>query len=126
MPIATVTDAGRNLYRDGSKGTQNPIIKYVALGSSSTTPVAGDTKLGAEIFRKAVTSYTNGVTGEVFINMYLSQNDIPNVPISEIGFIGGATAKATPNTGVLLARGLYSHTHAATESITFVLDFQIT
>ena len=123
LPI-TVTDVGRNLYRDASKGAANPIVKYVALGSSSTPPTTGDIKLGAEIFRKAVTSYTNGATGEIIINMYLSQSDLPGTTVQEIGFIAGSSANTNPNTGVLLAHGLYNHTHGI-ESITFALDLQV-
>jgi hypothetical protein len=125
MTAITITDAGRNLYRDAMKGTVVPIVKYVALGSSATTPTTGDIKLGAEIFRKAVTSYVNGATGEVIVNMYLSQSDLPGTTVQEIGFISGSGANINPNTGVLLAHGLYNHTHGV-ESITFALDFQVT
>jgi hypothetical protein len=125
MTAITITDAGRNLYRDASKGAAVPIVKYVALGSSATAPTTGDIKLGAEIFRKAVTSYVNGATGEVIVNMYLSQSDLPGTTVQEIGFISGSGANTNPNTGVLLAHGLYNHTHGV-ESITFALDFQVT
>jgi hypothetical protein len=122
MAAITITNAGRNLLRDSMKGATTSVIKYVALGSSSTAPAIGDIKLGAEIFRKAVTSYVNGATGEVFINMYLSQSDLAGTTVQEIGFFGGSAATAIANTGVLLAHGLYSHTHGV-ESITFSLDF---
>ena len=124
MAAITITDAGRNLLRDSLKGATNPLVKYVALGSSSTAPTTGDIKLGAEIWRKAVTSYTNGTTGEVFINMYLSQSDLAGTTVQEIGFFGGSGATINPNTGVLLAHGLYNHTHGV-ESITFALDLQV-
>jgi len=123
MAAITITDAGRNLLRDSLKGATNPLIKYVAFGSSSTAPTTGDIKLGSEIYRKAITSYTNGATGEVFINLYLAPSDLAGTTVAEIGFFGGSGANVNPNTGVLLAHGLYSHTKVSTESIQFVLDF---
>ncbi len=123
MTAIVITDAGRNLLRDSLKGATNPLVKYVALGSSSTAPTTGDIKLGAEIWRKAVTSYVNGITGELIVNMYLSQTDLAGTTVAEIGFFGGSGANTNPNTGVLLAHGLYAHTHGV-ESITFSLDLQ--
>jgi len=122
MSAITITTAGRNLERDGSSGAQNPRITYVALGTDSTAPVVGNTQLGAEVFRKAVTSYTNGTDGEILINMYLAPSDLVGTTIAEIGFFGGNATK-TANSGTLLARGLYSHTHINTESIQFQLDY---
>jgi hypothetical protein len=122
MSAITITTAGRNLERDGSSGAQNPRITYVALGTSSTAPTIGDTQLGGEVFRKAVTSYTNGTTGEVLISMYLAPSDLVGITIQEVGFFGGNATK-TANSGTLLARGLFAHTHVNTESIQFQLDY---
>jgi hypothetical protein len=122
-----VTDAGANLYRDSSKGSSVPKITYVALGSGTTTPTAADTKLVNEVFRKAVTSYTNGATGEIFINMYLAPTDAIGDDIEEVGFFGGSSATSAANSGVLLARGLYHHNaKTGLESIQFSLDFTFT
>jgi hypothetical protein len=123
MAAITITNAGRNLRRDGMAGANNPKITYVALGTSNTPASVSDTKLGNETFRKKVSSYTNGSTGEILINMYLSDSDAIGVGIQEVGFFGGSTASSTPNSGVLLARGLYTHTKTNVESITFQLDF---
>src|SRR5216117_2324885 len=122
MSAITITTAGRNLERHVSSGAQNPRITYVALGTDSTAQVVGNTQLGAEVFRKAVTSYTNGTDGEILINMYLAPSDLVGTTIAEIGFFGGNATK-TANSGTLLARGLYSHTHINTESIQFQLDY---
>ncbi|SRR6266571_9050753 len=125
MSAITITNSGLNLLRDGVSGANTPKITYVALGTSSTAPAATDTQLGAESFRKAVTSYTNGAsTGEVLINMYLGPGDDVGDSIAEVGFFGG-NATGTANSGVLLAHGLYSHTKLGTESIQFQLDLTI-
>lgn len=127
MSTIQITNAGSNLYRDSASGVSVPTITYVALGTSTTSPTAADTQLGAEVFRKAVTSYTNGSTGEIFINMYLAPLDAVGDDIEEIGFFGGTSATATANTGVLLARGLWTHNPKTNlESITFQLDFTFT
>jgi hypothetical protein len=122
MPAITITDVGHDLIRDqGVKA-----VSYVALGTSSTAPTTADTTLGVEAFRKAVTSIANGgAHGEAIIIMYLAPGDyLAN--IQEVGFFGGSSASATPNSGVLLARGLYVHNpHVNTESIQFTLDFTV-
>ena len=120
----TLTNAGHNLFRDGAQGAANPKITYAALGTSSTAPTATDTRLGAEAFRKKVTSYTNtGSTGETIISMYLAPGEAVGVTIAEVAFFGG-NATSTANSGTMFARGLYSPSHTKTnlESITFPLD----
>src|SRR5438270_4342460 len=108
MSAITITNAGHNLIRDGLSGANKSLIIYVALGTSSTAPTAADTRLGSETFRKKVTSYTNGATGEIFINMYLAPGDSVGTNIQEVGFFGGNSATSVANSGVLLGRGLYS------------------
>lgn len=127
MATMTITNVGHNLIRDGLSGANNPLITYVALGTSSTAPAVGQTQLGAESFRKAVTSYANGGSvGELLISMYLGPGDDVGDNIQEVAFFGGGTATAAPNTGVMLARGLYTHTpKLGVESITFPLDLTV-
>src|SRR6266704_1043080 len=125
MSAITITTAGRNLVRNGLSAAENPRITYVSLGTDSTAPVVGNTQLGAEVFRKQVTSYTNGTDGEILINMYLAPSDVVGISIQEIGFFG-SNATHTANSGTLLARGLYAHTKTNVESIQFSLDFSIT
>ena|SRR5487761_1151534 len=119
----TKTNIGLNLWRDGEAGVNNPTITYVALGNGTNAPTAGDTTLQNETFRKQVTTQTDGTTGEILITMYLGPNDDIGADIEEVGFFGGSTATSTPNTGILVAHGLWSHNPKAnTESITFTLD----
>lgn len=124
MTAITITNAGRNLYRDAASGANKLQITYVALGSSSTTPTASDTKLGNETFRKKVTSATNGGSaGEILITMYLGSADAIGSNIQEVGFFAGNAATSHANTGVLVAHGLYAHSpKTGAESIQFTLD----
>lgn len=127
MAAITITNAGLNMIRDGLSGANLPRIFYVGLGTSTTAPAATDTQLGNEVFRKAVTSTTNGASpGEVLINMYLAPGDAIGYNIQEVGFFGGNTANGGFNSGVLLAHGLYAHNpKQITESIQFTLDFTV-
>jgi hypothetical protein len=125
MSAITITDVGRNMLRDALRGASTPLIAYVALGTDNTAPSGANTMLGAEVFRKSVTSYSAGATGEVLINMYLAPTDSVGTGIQEVGFFGGSSATSAANSGVLLARGLYSHSHVNTESIIFQLDLQL-
>ena len=52
-----ITSAGKNLLAEGLRNaTLDTEIKFIALGSNNTAPASGDTQLGNETFRKAVTS----------------------------------------------------------------------
>lgn len=124
MATATLTDAGANLRRDAMRGNATDIkIKYVAVGTSSTAPSSSDTTLGAEVFRKAVTSSADGGSaGESTFTVYLAPGDAVGEVIAEVGWFAGADASGTSGTGVLVARGLYSHTKTDQESINVTFD----
>ncbi len=125
MSVIVITDNGRNLFRDSLSAAQNIKISYVALGSGTTAPTTGDTQLAAETFRKRVTSYTNGTVGVINIALYLTPTDAVGKDIEEVAFFGG-NATVTPNSGVMLARGLFSHpVKTNLESITFTLNFVV-
>ncbi len=128
MTAIQVTDAGVGLLRDGAKGATNPLLLYVAVGTATTTPTAADTKLGNEVFRKKVTSYTNGAgAGEVIVALYLTPTDAVGTDIEEVGVFGGSSATSKLNTGVLLGHGLYSHPLKTNlESITLQIDLTLT
>lgn len=114
-----ITNAGLNLLRDALGGfVTDAQIHYVAIGTSGTAPAAGDTQLGAEVYRKAVTRVDNTVgTGQVKTTLLLAPTDSAGTAIAEIGWFAGASATATANSGVLVAHVLYSHTHTNQESI---------
>jgi hypothetical protein len=122
MPAIQKTDAGLNLLRDGESGAQNPKVTYVAIGSGSATPLTTDTTLQNETFRKTITSYTVGTTGDITVNATLGNSDAVGANIQEVGFFGG-NATSTRNSGVLVGRGLFAHNpKLASESIPFSLD----
>lgn len=123
-PIAmTKTDGWRNVIADGQAGFDNPKITYVAIGSGTNTPSTSDTQLQSETFRKAVTTYTRGGTGELLVSLFLGPSDAIGYDIEEIGAFAGSATTGTPNSGRLVARGLWSHpSKSGSESITLALD----
>jgi len=123
MTVIQKTNGWLNLIRDSSSGAVNPKITYVALGTGTTTPAITDTQLQAEVFRKAVTSYSVGGTGEILISLYLGPTDAVGVDIEEVGFFAGSSATSALNSGTLIAHGLWSHNSKTNvESIVFQLD----
>ena len=121
-----VTNSGLNLLRDGLSGANNPKLLYIAVGSGTAAPSTGDTALGNETFRKAITAFTNGTNGEVTATLYLAQNDAVGLDIEEIGIYGGSAASATLGSGVLFARALYPHgIKVNTESINLPCDITL-
>lgn len=113
MTAAQVTTAGLNLFRDGGRGLDTPLISYVAVGTGTSTPDASQTKLDAEVFRKAVSNWSAGSDGVVVANAVLGAGDAVGEAIEEVAWFGGDTASATANSGVMIARGLYSHTKSS-------------
>lgn len=123
----TKTTGWRDLTADGYAGFDNPKVTYVAIGSGTNAPSASDTQLQAETFRKAVTTYTRGGTGELFVSLFLGPSDAVGADIEEVGAYAGSAATNAPNSGRLIARGLWSHpSKSGSESITLTLDLSAT
>ena len=117
-----ITDAGLNMFRDLLKGTiTDGKIKYVALGNNGTTaPANANTQLAAEQFRNIVTSQNvDPVTaGKLYTELYIADIEANAFRCEEIGWFAGVGATATVNTGICIARILYSRQKLATESWT--------
>lgn len=130
MPSATLTDAGKNLRRNALRGSlsdRDTRVTYVAIGTSSAAPGAGDVALGAEVFRKAMTGDANGAAaGEALFTLFLSPQDAVGVNVQEVGWFGGSGASGTAGSGVLIARALFAHNpKTANESIIVVFDVTV-
>jgi hypothetical protein len=128
MPAATVCNVALNYFRDNLNGVQLSPLKAtwfaIGTGTFSGTPLTS-VGLTTEVFRKAVTAYSNGANpGEGLINCYLGPSDSVGTVITEIGLFGGL-ATATLNSGTLIFYAAYSHTHTALESIQFQFDSTI-
>lgn len=130
---AQITSAGLRLFAAAAAGTDTCRITYCAVGTKNTALTAGDTQLGAESTvsgsRKSIANNGTAVAGtnpgEVIVTITFQAPDASNVNIQEVGFFGGNAAGTGANTGVLIARALYSHTKAATEQLTLTFDLTI-
>ncbi|MFK7695922.1 hypothetical protein [Paenibacillus sp. HJGM_3] len=111
-----ITNAGKNLLRDALQVFTDCEIKYMAWGSGTTAPAATQTQLVSEAGRKAVTRQTAGGTGVGVTTVYLAPFDA-NVQIQELGWFAGATATSAANSGVMIARVLFSRLKNNLESI---------
>lgn len=111
-----ITNDGLDLLASALGGVDSE-IKYMAWGTDNTAPAAGDSTLVAESGRKVVTSQAAGSTGVYTTTTYLAPQEA-NVSIEELGWFAGASASATADSGVLVARVLYSRAKSDLESIT--------
>lgn len=116
-----ITDAGLNMFRDALNGDITDCkIKYVALGNNATAPANDQTQLIAEQFRKAVTSQNNDpvTQGKLYTELYVADTEGNDFKCEEIGWFAGVAAGPGANTGIMIARILYSRQKSATESWT--------
>jgi hypothetical protein len=120
VSTAQITSDALKLFRN----TLVNEIKFVGFGTGTGSLSPNDTKLGAEFFRKAVSSTQQGTNpGEVLINVFLASGDLVGKSIREIGFFAGDTATSQINTGTMIARALFSTDNKTNlESFVFQLD----
>ncbi|MCK5236281.1 MAG: hypothetical protein KAR06_04770 [Deltaproteobacteria bacterium] len=91
-------------------------IKYMALGDDNTAPALGDTTLGNETFRKAMTTQAEGSVTSLVSTVYVAPAE-NTVQIEEIGWFAGAAAGAGADSGIMVSRILYSRLKTALESL---------
>lgn len=115
-----ITDAGLNMFRNLLSGAiGDGEIKYIALGSGTTAPANGQTQLVSEQLRKLVTSQANLATaGELETILFVADTEANAFKTEEIGWFAGVGATGTVNTGVMIARVLYSRQKTSLESWT--------
>lgn len=115
-----ITDVGLNMFRDLLSGAiTDGEIKYVALGNGTTAPANGQAQLVSEQFRKLVTSQANQATvGELETILYVADSEANTFKTEEIGWFAGSGATGTVNSGIMIARVLYSRQKTNLESWT--------
>lgn len=113
-----IMNVGLNMIRDVLRGAvTDGKIKILAWGTDATAEAAGQSNLVAESGRKAVTQQTAGTTGRVLTTTYIAPNDGVGITIRELGWFAGAAATATANSGIMVARLLYTKVKTNLESI---------
>ena len=116
-----IVDTGLNMLRDAKDGAISDCeIKYVAFGGTATAVDHAQIKLTSEFFRKVMTSKTPGAVGILVSTVYIAPYEA-NVPkIEEIGWFAGVGATIAADSGIMVARVLYSHAKTALESLQVV------
>jgi hypothetical protein len=91
------------------------------------TPSVNDTQLQNEQFRKLYSTTLNGVAqGEGITRCYLAPQDAL-IQIAEFGWFASSSATSTPNSGILVARAIYSlSTGVKTNLQSIQVDFDFT
>lgn len=98
--------AGRNLLRNFLAGDAPTGIERYAVGTDNTAAAAGNTTLGTEVFRGAITQ-TIKTNGLLTVKLYISSTEANGNTLVEGGpFCNGATDSA--DTGTLYARATHS------------------
>jgi len=126
MATMTKTTAGLNALRDANSGATNPKVFYIALGDDATAVSTSHTKLINERFRKAITTYATGATGIITAQIYVEPTEAVGITVREVGVFVGSTASSAANTGIMLARMLYSPEHTKLGTENMVIPVQIT
>ena len=112
------TTVGRSVFAQRLSGTTtySGTVNYGALGTDATSPVVGDTTLGTETYRKALSSGTfSGKTA--FLENFYTATEVSGT-FEEYGFFIDGTG--TADTGQLFNR----FTQTVTKSVTETLNVQ--
>lgn len=89
VPNLVVT-AGKNHIASRMVGVADAVMSNMAIGTSSTTPVVGDTTLTAEVGRVVMSSYT--ATGNAVSASALFGTGVGTGTIQEAGIFNAGTA----------------------------------
>jgi hypothetical protein len=113
-----IVNPGLNMARDFLRGTQSDgQIKYMGWGDSTTAVSSTQAALGNEAGRKAITSRSSSGPGVLVTTTYLAPAEAVGT-IGELGWFASTGATAVADSGIMLARVLYSKVKTELESIT--------
>jgi len=99
---------------------------YIAVGSDATAPIAGDTVLGTETARKAI-SDRNASGAVANISVFFNSGEATGTH-REFGLFGSGgttTASATVDTGILFSHVAVNVSVAAAETLTITFSLTI-
>lgn len=127
----TVTDDGLEWIGDKTldqDSTDDEKVRYVAVGTDSTTPASGDTQLGTEIHRQIADFNESNATGgyDAVITVSGGTEVDPGTTITELGIFAGTDTDDGTNEGTLILREVISGVTVEAghrEQFTIPLDF---
>ncbi len=112
-------DAGLNLIRDFLNGDAPTDLTHFAVGTGSTAAAAGDTTLGTEVFRAAVTQRTK-TSKQLTVKYYLPSGSANGNTLAEAGLFNHVSA------GTMFARAVLASTIAKTASVAVTFTWELT
>jgi len=115
-----VVDVGLNLVRD-LLGNANYEPSHIAVGTDNTAPVAGDTTLGTEVFRNAIT-LTDIDPQKVTFQLFLDAGDANGNELKEAAVFSNMATDGGP----MLSRVILSPTIDKDAETTATLSWEIT
>jgi len=120
-PLAAKEALARRIANAGIK-TNEGMITYGAVGTGTGTPLSSNTKLGTELFRKAiaVASYSSNIAT---FRMFMTTAE-GNGTLTEYGLFG-EDASASADTGTLFQRVIISKTKTSAKTLTIESRIQI-
>lgn len=116
-----IMDAGLNMFADLLAGNiTDGEIKFIALGSGNVTSTPTMTKLANEKWRKQTTFQQRdpAETGVLYTELYVADFEANDFRCEEIGWFCGTEATSAANSGIMIARVLYSRQKTNLESWT--------
>ena len=95
-----VVTAGKNWIASRMAGTSSNVMGWMAVGTDSTAPAAGNTTLGAEVARVALTSTTPSTNTVTYVATFGA--GVGTGALTEAGLFNAASV------GTMLSRTTYS------------------
>ena len=95
-----VVTVGKNWIASRMQGTASNVMGYMAVGTDSTAPAVGNTTLGAEVARVAVTSATASTNTVTYVATFGA--GVGTGALTEAGLFNAASV------GTMLSRTTYS------------------
>lgn len=118
-----VTQVALNMIADRlAGGSNNCDITYGAVGTNATVPVIGNTTLGTESARKAVSTIASS-TSQVNVVTFFGASEA-NATLTEFGLFGEA-ASGTVDTGTMFNHAVISETKTSSETLTITSTITI-
>jgi hypothetical protein len=115
-----IVTTGLQLVLDVLNDDEATGLTYHAIGdTASPSPVIGNTTLNNEVERKAFASRSRAGAQATLSVFYLSTES--NYSIAEVGVFGGASASATPDSGIMFSHALqaYDNSGGSPNDLTF-------
>lgn len=127
----TVTDDGLEWIGDKTldqDSTDDEKVRFVAVGTDSSTPASGDTQLGTEVHRQTASFSESNATGgyDAVITISGGTEVSPGTTISELAIYAGTANDDGTDEGTMILREVISGVTVESghrEQFTIPLDF---